>query len=107
LTPASLAAYRSQDMNRDTARALLANVCESEWSGNTLTVVAGWDLTVHAGRVGAPWSLQQVTELTLDNDLLSGKTKKGQRFAFPVDELRGAVAESVPTDKSGRKTGFM
>jgi hypothetical protein len=94
-------------MNRETARALLHSVCESEDSGETITVNAGWDVTVHAGRAGAPWSLQQVLKITITDALVTGETRKGQRFAFPIDELRGAAAECAPDNKSSRKTGFM
>jgi hypothetical protein len=94
-------------MNRESARALLRAVCESEESGDTLVVAAGWDVTVHVGRQGAPWSIQQVQRVTVSDALISGETRKGQRFAFPVEELRGAAAECAPGDKSARKTGFM
>jgi hypothetical protein len=94
-------------MNREQARAIIAAVCEGEQSGDTFTVAQGWDVTVHAGRTGAPWSMQQVQKITIDESLVAGETRKGQRFAFPLDELRGAAAESAPTDKTGRKPGFM
>lgn len=55
-----------------------------------------------------PWSIQQVQKITIDESLVSGETRKGQRFAFAIEELRGAAAECAPTEKSGRnKTGFM
>lgn len=94
-------------MNRDKARAIIRAVCESEASGDTITVTAGWELTVHAGRAGAPWSIQQVQKITIDESLVTGETRKGQRFAFPIEEMRGAAAECAPSDKSGRKPGFM
>jgi hypothetical protein len=94
-------------MNRETARALLRAVCESEESGDTLVIAPGWELTVHAGRHGAPWSLQHVQRVSVTEALITGETRKGQRFAFPVEELRGAAAECAPGDKSSRKTGFM
>jgi hypothetical protein len=94
-------------MNREQARAILTAVCEGEMKGNTFTVAPGWDVTVHAGRMGAPWSMQQVQKITIDESLVVGETRKGQRFAFLLDELRGAAAESAPSDKTGRKPGFM
>ncbi|MFO0557195.1 MAG: hypothetical protein U0269_04195 [Polyangiales bacterium] len=94
-------------MNRDKARAIIRAVCESETTGDTITVATGWDVTVHAGRNGAPWSIQQVVKITVDESLVTGETRKGQRFAFAIEELRGAAAECAPTDKSGRKPGFM
>lgn len=94
-------------MNRDKARAIVRAVCEGEFSGDTFTVASGWDVTVHAGRNGAPWSIQQVCKITIDQELISGETRKGQRFAFVIEELRGAAAESAPDAKTGRKTGFM
>ncbi|MBL8681272.1 MAG: hypothetical protein JNK05_18990 [Myxococcales bacterium] len=94
-------------MNRDKARAIIRAVCEGEQSGDTFTVAAGCDVTVHAGRAGAPWSIQQVNKITIDETLVSGETRKGQRFAFPIEELRGAASETTNADKAGRKTGFM
>jgi|LNFM01.1.fsa_nt_gb hypothetical protein len=94
-------------MNRDKARAIIRAVCEGEQSGDTFTVAVGWEVTIHVGRAGAPWSIQQVTKVTIDESLVTGETRKGQRFALPIEELRGAASETTVTDKSGRKTGFM
>ncbi len=94
-------------MNRDKARAIIRAVCEGEFSGDTFTVATGWEVTVHAGRNGAPWSIQQVLKVSIDDTLVTGETRKGQRFAFAIEELRGAAAECAPDNKSGRKPGFM
>jgi hypothetical protein len=82
-------------------------VCECKTSGDTITIAPGWEVTVHAGRNSAPWSIQQVVKITIDESLVTGETRKGQRFAFAIEELRGAIAECAPSDKSSRKPGFM
>ncbi|MDP3278102.1 MAG: hypothetical protein Q8Q09_23150 [Deltaproteobacteria bacterium] len=93
-------------MNRDTAIAFFRSVCDLTEGADGFEITAG-ELTLHAGRAGAPWSVQHVIRLSVNETFVSGETRKSQRFAFLLEDLRGALCEHASTDKNTRKTGFM
>ena len=75
-------------MNRDTLRAMIKSLPDIEEDGATYTFGTQWDVSVIAGRAGAPLTVQQARALRLD-------------------ELRAFSAEPTSADRSGRKPGFV
>lgn len=95
-------------MNRELALQILRAACEPELQGEDYLVPSGCELTLHIGRSSSAWSIQNVQRVRFSNDgVVSGETRKGQKFGFLMEELRGAISEGSASEKSSRKTGFM
>jgi hypothetical protein len=95
-------------MIKDTVRAMLKALPDVKEDGNNVLLDGPWEVTVHAGRAGAPMSVQQVTRVTLEAEFAVLETHKNQRVVVLLEEVRGMTAEPSSVDrKSGRKTGFV
>jgi hypothetical protein len=94
-------------MNRELALQILRASCELEVQGDDFLIPAGCELTLHFGRSSSAWSIQQVQKVRVSSEgVMSGETRKGQRFAFLLEELRGALGDGSTGEKPARRTGF-
>ena len=96
-------------MTRELALQILKAACDTEVKGDDHVVPIGVDLTLHIGRTSNAWSIQHVQRLQISADgIISGETRKGQRFGLLLEEFRGAIGEGSANEKSTRnKPGFM
>jgi hypothetical protein len=86
---------------------MLRALPEAKEDGNSVLFDAGWDVSMQAGRDGAPLSVPQLTKVTLDQEFLIAETHKGQRVVLDINEVRGFTAEPSSGERKGRKTGFV
>ncbi|MEI8258596.1 MAG: hypothetical protein WCJ30_23230 [Deltaproteobacteria bacterium] len=108
LTTARCTAYPRGIMTpKDTVKAMLKALPDVKEDGASLVLDAAWEVTMHAGRNGAPISATLVTKVTIENEYLVLETHKSQRIVMLIDEVRGFTAEPSTTDRKGRKTGFV
>ena len=75
--------------------------------GQSLTIDAGWEVSMQAGRIGTPIAAGQIERITLHEAFGVFETHKAQRVVVLLDEIRGFTAEPSTTDRKGRKTGFV
>lgn len=94
-------------MNRDTLRAMIKSLPDIEEDGATYTFGTQWDVSVIAGRAGAPLTVQQARALRLDELFVVLETRRGHVHVIAIDELRAFSAEPTSADRSGRKPGFV
>jgi hypothetical protein len=92
---------------KETIKAMLKALPDVKEDGASVLLDPSWEITMHAGRNGAPISAQLVTRVTIENEYVVVETHKNQRVVMLLDEVRGFAAEPSMTDRKGRKTGFV
>lgn len=92
---------------KETVKAMLEALPDVKEDGGSLVLDAAWEVTMHAGRNGAPISAVLVTKVTIENEYVVVETHKNQRIVMLIDEVRGFTAEPSTTDRKGHKTGFV
>jgi hypothetical protein len=92
---------------KETVKAMLKSLPDVKEDGASVLLDVNWEVTMHAGRNGAPISVQHITRVTIENEFVVAETHKGQRIVMLLDEVRGFAAEPATGDRKGRKTGFV
>ncbi len=94
---------------KETIKAMLKSLPDVKEDGASVLIDPNWEVTMHAGRNGAPISVVLITRVTLENEYVVAETHKNQRVVVLLDEVRGFQADPSSADRKGggRKTGFV
>jgi hypothetical protein len=94
-------------MRSDLLRSMLRALSDVKENGDTYEMSDGWDVTVHAGRKGASFTVQQVIRVSLKPEFVLIETRKGNRHVIVDEEVSAFGQEPSERDsKTSRRAGF-